>query len=87
MASPETLSDGADARDGRCVTCADAASWMRVVDVDDARALARCVDDEGRRETVDTGVVGGIRTGDSLLVHAGAALQRRTSGDASGGTG
>jgi len=85
MGSPDTLSDGADAREGRCVTCSDAASWLRVVDVDDARAVARCVDGEGRREDVDIGVVDGVRTGDSLLVHAGAALRRRTSGDAGRG--
>jgi len=85
MGWQDTPSEGSDPPYGGCVTCSDLATWMRVLDVDDARALAHCVDTEGRRETVDTGVVDSVRSGDSLLVHAGSALRRRAPGEAEAG--
>jgi hydrogenase expression/formation protein HypC len=70
-------SDGAPPCDhDGCITCGDLATPMRVVEVDDAGGLAVCVDAERRRELVDTGVVGAVATGDTLLVHAGTALHR-----------
>ena len=45
-------------------------------EVDASRELARCVDADGRAETVDTGLVGTVAPGEVLLVHAGTALQR-----------
>jgi hydrogenase maturation factor len=49
---------------------------MRVVRVDDARALALCADEDGDRMTVEVELVGAVAPGDHLLVHAGTALVR-----------
>jgi hydrogenase maturation factor len=70
-----------------CVTCADTTVRMRVLAVDDARAVAVCVEEgeeEGggvaptapARRTVDLGLVGTAAVGDVVVVHAGAALER-----------
>ena len=58
-----------------CITCGDEASPMRVVRVDDARALALCEDDAGGRSSVEIGLVEPIAPGARVLVHAGTALQ------------
>jgi hydrogenase maturation factor len=58
-----------------CITCGDEASPMRVVRVDDVRALALCEDDAGGRASVEIGLVEPIAPGARLLVHAGTALQ------------
>ena len=63
-------------QDDRCVTCADALTRMRVLEADRARELALCVDDERRRRSVDTAIVGDVSPGEVLLVHAGTALFR-----------
>ena len=63
-----------------CVTCGDAAAWMRVVAVDPGLETARCVDGEGRSETVATALVGAVARGDELLVHAGTAIHREAAG-------
>jgi len=55
--------------DGHCVTCSDEGVPMRVVDVS-ADGLARCED--GVEVMID--LVGAVRPGDELLVHAGVAL-------------
>jgi len=61
----------------RCATCGDLAARMRVLEVDEAAELALCLDDDDeRRRTVDTGLVGEVAPGDTLLVHAGTALMR-----------
>ncbi|MFI5004383.1 MAG: hypothetical protein ACHQE6_05150 [Solirubrobacterales bacterium] len=66
-----------------CITCGDTAVRMRVASVDEARKVARCVEEEdlegfGRGapegELVDLGVVESVRVGDVVLVHAGTAL-------------
>jgi len=59
-----------------CVTCGDAAEWVRVVDVHLGDETAICVDARARRTTVDTGLVGAVDGGDALLVHAGVAIHR-----------
>ena len=59
-----------------CVTCGDAATWMRVAAVDVGNGLARCVDDGGHSETVATELVGAVAPDDALLVHAGTAIHR-----------
>jgi len=46
---------------------------MRVVTAEPERELALCERD-GELQTVDTGIVGPVHTGDALLVHAGTAL-------------
>jgi hypothetical protein len=63
-------------RDDSCVTCADAVTRVRVLEADAARELALCVDDEQRRRTVDTAIVGDVSPGEVLLVHSGTALFR-----------
>jgi hydrogenase assembly chaperone HypC/HupF len=58
-----------------CITCADQAVPMQVVDVVTARRLALCEDADGRRESVEIALVEPVHHGDRLLVHAGTALQ------------
>ncbi|MDQ1680683.1 MAG: hydrogenase expression/formation protein HypC [Frankiaceae bacterium] len=65
-----------DVRDG-CITCGDVAVALTVLSVDGPDA--RCRDDEGREETVATELVGTVRAGDRLLVHAGVAIERLTT--------
>jgi hydrogenase maturation factor len=59
-----------------CITCGDVAVEMRILRVDAERELALCADAAGRRETVETALVGTVAPGEELLVHAGTALQR-----------
>ncbi len=59
-----------------CQTCGDVAARMLVLAVDEAEELALCRDEDGRRLSVDTGIVGTVLPGDMLLVHAGTALIR-----------
>ena len=58
-----------------CITCRDEAVPMRVLRVDDARALALCEAEGGERSSVEIGLVDPVCDGDRLLVHAGTALQ------------
>jgi hydrogenase maturation factor len=57
--------------DGHCVTCADEAVSMRVLELREP-ALALC---EGGVEVM-TDLVGDVSAGDELLVHAGVAIAR-----------
>ena len=59
-----------------CITCGDTAVELRVLRVDEARGLALCRDDAGRKETVETALVGPVGPGDVLLVHAGTAIDK-----------
>ena len=58
---------------GHCVTCGDVATPMRVLRIDEARALALCEDEDGARTSVEVALVD-ARVGDTLLVHAGTAI-------------
>jgi hydrogenase assembly chaperone HypC/HupF len=58
-----------------CITCGDEAVPMRVVRIDEGRALALCETEDGERSSVEIGLVDPVRDGDRLLVHAGTALQ------------
>ena len=49
---------------------------MRVVRLDDARALALCEDGGGGRLSVEVALIDDPAVGDTLLVHAGTALAR-----------
>jgi hydrogenase maturation factor len=60
----------------RCITCSDEGTAMRVLRVDEARALALCAAAGGERATVEIALVDGVAPGDQLLVHAGTALAR-----------
>ncbi len=71
MSSPEPLTCAADAG---CITCGDVALILTVTAVDGADA--RCQDEQGRGETVATELVGAVRPGDRVLVHAGVAIER-----------
>ena len=59
-----------------CVTCSDEGVSMRVAALHGDPDLATCVDAEGARTEVMTALVGDVRVGDRLLVHAGTALLR-----------
>jgi hydrogenase maturation factor len=61
----------------RCHTCGDVAEAMAVLDVEPERELAVCADARGRRRTVELGIVGPVRPGETVLVHAGVALVRQ----------
>lgn len=65
-----------------CITCSDEGIPMRVLAVDAAGELAECEDAAGRREEVQTGVVGDVASGDVVLVHAGTALLRLSGAEA-----
>jgi hydrogenase maturation factor len=59
-----------------CVTCSDEGVPMRVVAVDEERALALCAAPDGARSSVEVALVGTVAPGEELLVHAGTALTR-----------
>ena len=63
-----------------CVTCSDEGIEMRVVAVDEQRALALCAAPDGARTSVEVALVGAVAPGDALLVHAGTALTRLEEG-------
>ena len=58
---------------GPCITCGDVGVPMRIVEVDESRALALCEDAEGARSTVEIALVD-AGPGDEVLVHAGTAI-------------
>ena len=58
-----------------CITCRDDGVPMRVLLVDDDRALALCEGDDGSHQSVEVALVD-AGVGDTLLVHAGTALMR-----------
>jgi hypothetical protein len=67
--------------DDHCITCGDVAVAMRVERVDAAARLAWCVPAgaaaaPGVGEWVDPELVGAVRPGDVVLVHAATALAR-----------
>lgn len=64
----------------RCETCGDVAAPMVVLAVDPADRTAVCREEGGRRVSVDTGIVGPVAAGETLLVHAGTALVRQAGG-------
>jgi hydrogenase maturation factor len=74
--APASLVGPACDHDEACITCGDTAVAMTVERVDGRRGLALCATDDGVREAVETELVGPVRPGESLLVHAGTALQR-----------
>jgi len=59
-----------------CLTCSDALTAMRVLEIDRPRELAVCVTEGGDRCTVDTALIGTVSRGEVLLVQAGTALTR-----------
>ncbi|HEV7175247.1 MAG TPA: HypC/HybG/HupF family hydrogenase formation chaperone [Solirubrobacteraceae bacterium] len=66
------MSDGCSSE--HCITCGDIAVEMTVLRIDEARELALCAADDGRRETVEIALVAPVRRAERLLVHAGTAI-------------
>ncbi len=66
------MSDGCVSE--HCITCGDSAVEMTVLRVDEARELALCAADDGRRETVEIALVAPVHRAERLLVHAGTAI-------------
>jgi hydrogenase maturation factor len=60
--------------DAHCVTCADEALAMRVVEVR-SDGLAVCAGDDGVADVM-TDLVAPVAPGETLLVHAGTAIAR-----------
>jgi hydrogenase maturation factor len=56
-----------------CITCGDEGIPMRVIVVDEERALALCETAGGERSTVEIALVD-AGPGDEVLVHAGTAI-------------
>jgi hydrogenase maturation factor len=56
-----------------CITCGDEGIPMRVLAVDEERALALCETAGGERSTVEIALVD-AGPGDEVLVHAGTAI-------------
>jgi hydrogenase maturation factor len=59
-----------------CITCGDDGDPMVVVDVDALAGLASCDAEDGKRATVEIGLIDSVVVGDRLLVHAGTAIAR-----------
>ena len=74
MTDSEVSSDAACRRDPHgCITCGDEGIPMRVIVVDEARALALCETAGGERSTGEIALVD-AGPGDEVLVHAGTAI-------------
>jgi hydrogenase maturation factor len=70
----EISSDAVCGRDPHgCITCGDEGIPMRVLAVDEERALALCETAGGERSTVEIALVD-AGPGDEVLVHAGTAI-------------
>jgi hydrogenase maturation factor len=55
-----------------CLTCSDQADRLVVLATDGVEA--EVTDDAGQRSLVDVSLVGPLRPGDEVLVHAGVAI-------------
>ena len=74
MTAFDVSSDAACRRDPHgCITCGDEGIVMRVLQVDETRALALCETAGGERSTVEIALVD-AGPGDDVLVHAGTAI-------------
>ena len=56
-----------------CITCGDVAVPLTVIEVHGSDA--DCRDEAGRHEWVATELIGDVRRGDRVLVHAGVAIK------------
>ena len=59
--------------DDACITCGDVAVQARVAELDDRYAV---VEKDGVRETVAVDLVDDLKVGDTVLCHAGVALEK-----------
>ena len=62
--------------DDHCITCSDEGIRMRILRIDEQRALALCEDGEGAHQSIEIALIDDATPGDELLVHAGTALTR-----------
>ena len=71
------MSTGAESHDhgAHCVTCADEAVAMRVLETAASLEPARCADADGRVSLVLLDLVE-VGVGDEVLVHGGVAIAR-----------
>ncbi len=60
--------------DGHCITCADEAVEMIVMQLDGERGLALAQAANGSCHSVEIALVAPVAVGDVLLVHAGTAI-------------
>ena len=74
LAAPGSADCRVDSPEAGCITCGDVAVELDVLLVDEGRGLALCRDPDDRRESVEIALVGDVRSGDRLLVHAGTAI-------------
>ena len=58
-----------------CITCGDVGIEMRVLALAE-EGLAKCREESGEERDVETALVGDVRPGDVLLVHADVALTK-----------
>jgi hydrogenase maturation factor len=74
MSEDAALTDWAPG-ERHCITCGDAASVMRVLELDHDTALCADLDDAAAAQRVAIDLVGAVAVGDELLVHAGVAIR------------
>ena len=60
------------------MTCGDIAEEMLILAIDRERGLALCEDPGGARHTVEIALVQPVADTDTLLVHAGTAIQNNS---------
>jgi hydrogenase expression/formation protein HypC len=65
------MSDACNAGE-RCITCADEAVAMRVLEAGETAAV--CLDEQGDRHEVAVELIAPVRPGQRVLVHAGVAI-------------
>ena len=73
------MEHGPHTHDG-CAACRDEAVPMQVVAVDQQRSLALCGNERGARLSVEIGLIEPVAVGELLLVHAGTAIARASTG-------
>ena len=83
MSDPGVFVSGAScSAEPGCITCGDVAVILTVATV--AGSDASCTDEQGRKEQVATELVGEVRPGDRVLVHAGVAIERLSAEETGG---
>ncbi|HQR27028.1 MAG TPA: HypC/HybG/HupF family hydrogenase formation chaperone [Nocardioides sp.] len=76
LADPDLTADPGPSQDEVCLTCSDQARLVEVVSAPDGLLAPAVVRGPAGEETVDVTLVGEVRPGDLVLVHAGTALTR-----------
>jgi hydrogenase maturation factor len=66
----------AECRDDHCITCSDQGTVAQVVEPPPSEWEDALVKTAAGVEAVDVSLVGAVRAGDRVLIHAGAAIGR-----------